>query len=73
MLDAVRHFHSLARHALAESKPDQAAGHMRDARKMGRKAARYVDNQDLRQRIASDAPMSKEEWERFCGPSDFDG
>jgi len=72
MLEAVRHFHSLAR-ALADSQPDQAARYMRDARKMGRKAARYVDNQDLRQRIASDAPMSKEEWERFCGPSDFDG
>ena len=59
MLGMVRDCHVLARQALAQPKPDLAAAKkfMKLARQTGRKAAPYLRDWDLRQRIVSDDPM----------------
>jgi hypothetical protein len=66
LLEMVRECHSLAHDSLTGPKPDRAAAnrYMRLAGKAGRGAAPYIRDQDLRQRIVADKPMSEEEWEK---------
>ena len=67
LLEMVRECHSLARDSLTGPKPDRAAAnrYMRLARKAGHGAAPYIRDQDLRQRIVADKPMSEGEWEKI--------
>jgi hypothetical protein len=75
-LRIVRISHGVARHALAQPKPDNARAKefMGIARKAGRTAAPHLhppQHEELRRRIVGDEPMSAEEWDRlwpsFCG------
>jgi hypothetical protein len=71
LLEIVRQRHRQARSALAAPKPNRTAAnrYMRLAHQAGRYAAPYIRDQELRQRLVSDEPMSEEEWKQFCGPA----
>ena len=67
MLETVWLHQALAQEALARSEPDQPAvkRYMTAACKAGRRAARYVQNEELQRRLMSDDPMSQQDWIRL--------
>ena len=67
MLETVWLHQALAREALARSEPDQPTvkRYMTAASKAARRAARYVQNEELQRRLMSDEPMSQQDWIRL--------
>ena len=67
MLETVWLHQALAREALARSEPDQPTvkRYMTAASKAARRAARYVQNEELQRRLVSDEPMSQQDWIRL--------
>ena len=67
MLETVWLHQALTQEALARSEPDQPAvkRYMTAACKAGRRAARYVQNEELQRRLMSDEPMSQQDWIRL--------
>jgi len=66
MIDIVRQYHGIIRHA---QDPTIVENFAQRARKTGREISKYLrPGGELRERLLTDETISEENWERLCGP-----